>query len=146
MKKINLVIIGIVSVIFLFLCFVYLIPSKIKENTTSNQVFPETINNINNDSQGKIVVKGIIKKEKIPQELELGDFWYWVYFDSPLYLENNASGEPSYVHKIEVYPPGTIQTAAFEAFLNKHVEIDGSWTGGYAESSVIQIDALKIIK
>jgi hypothetical protein len=144
MNKIMVIIIGAVGILFIFFGVVYLMPSKTKEPTEQIGVFPETTVGQSDTSLERIVVKGIIKKEKIPRELELGDYWYWVYFDSPLYVTNNASGEPGYVSKLEVYPPKDNQL--FETFLNTHVEIDGSWTGGYAESSVIQINSLKIIK
>lgn len=75
---------------------------------------------------------GTIKKEKIPLELELGDYWYWLYFDEPYLLEQNAAGFPMNVDKIEIYPYTEIET-----FIDKHVTIYGYFSGGYAESTVI---------
>ena len=84
-------------------------------------------------------VRGVIKKEKIPEELELGEDWYWIYFDEPYLLKNNASGWPQYVNKLQLVPP---QDAAFykiDDYLDSPVEIYGYNSWGYAESSIIQV-------
>ena len=84
-------------------------------------------------------VRGVIKKEKIPEELELGEDWYWIYFDEPYLLKNNASGWPQYIDKLQLVPP---QDAAFykiDDYLDSPVEIYGYNSWGYAESSIIQV-------
>ncbi len=88
-----------------------------------------------------VTLRGIIKKEPIPPELELGDYWYWFYFDEPYLLKNNARGIPLYIEKIEVFPAERQHKGIYDIdeFLDAKVEIYGYQTWGYAESSVIQI-------
>lgn len=96
----------------------------------------------NENAAEKIIVRGKIVKEKIPPELELGDYWYWIYLDKPFLLENNASGEPAYVDKLEVWG----DAPNLDTLLNKAVEIKGTLTWGYAESNVIEIESVTEIK
>ena len=86
---------------------------------------------------------GTLKKEAIPVELELGDFWYWLYFDEPYLLEQNARGIPMDVDKLQVNPPAR-EVEGMDVFDGQHVEIQGSITWGYAESSVIQAEEIVI--
>lgn len=86
---------------------------------------------------------GLIEKEEIPEELELGDYWYWMYFEKPLLLVNNATGSPIYVDKIQVLPPENKDFYDIESFVGKKVEVYGYQTWGYAESSVFQVSAIK---
>ena len=90
-----------------------------------------------------VFIYGTLKKEEIPQELELGEYWYWLYFEEPLLLVNNASGVPMYVDKIQVLPPQSAEIYDVEQFLDKEVELYGYQTWGYAESSVFQINAIR---
>jgi len=84
-------------------------------------------------------VRGVIKKEKIPEELELGEDWYWIYFDEPYLLKNNASGWPQYIDKLQLVPPQDTAFYKIDDYLDSPVEIYGYNSWGYAESSVIQI-------
>ena len=84
-------------------------------------------------------VRGVIKKEKIPEELELGEDWYWIYFDEPYLLKNNASGWPQYIDKLQLVPPQDTAFYKIDDYLDSPVEIYGYNSWGYAESSVIQV-------
>ncbi|HAI62608.1 MAG: hypothetical protein UU64_C0002G0087 [candidate division WWE3 bacterium GW2011_GWF2_41_45] len=86
---------------------------------------------------------GTLKKEQIPAELDLGDYWYWLYFDEPYTLEETAAGFPMDIDKIQVNPPSR-ETEGMDVFDGKHVEIQGNITWGYAESSVIQAEEIVI--
>lgn len=90
-----------------------------------------------------ISLTGILKKEEIPEELMLGDYWYWIYFDEPHLLEHNASGVPVYVNEIQVFPPEADYFYNIDDFKDKKVLVHGYQTWGYAESSVFQIVAIK---
>ena len=90
-----------------------------------------------------IFIYGTLNKEEIPQDLELGEYWYWLYFDKPLLLVINASGVPMYVDKIQVLPPATKDFYDTDSFVGKKVELYGYQTWGYAESSVFQINAIR---
>ncbi|MBI2414415.1 hypothetical protein HYV31_01025 [candidate division WWE3 bacterium] len=87
------------------------------------------------------VSRGIIKKEIIPKELELGDYWYWIYFDEPYLLKDNASGFPRYVSKIQVSPSQNI-AKDFDEMVNIPVEIFSRKSWGYAESNLFEILAI----
>ena len=84
-------------------------------------------------------VRGVIKKEKIPEELELGEDWYWIYFDEPYLLKNNASGWPQYIDKLQIFQPNDTAFYKIDDYLDSPVEIYGYNSWGYAESSVIQV-------
>lgn len=86
---------------------------------------------------------GTLKKEQIPADLELGDFWYWLYFDAPYTLEENAAGFPMNIDKLQVNPPAR-EELGMNVFDGKHVEIKGILTWGYAESTVIQAEEIVI--
>jgi len=90
-----------------------------------------------------ILLRATVKKEPIPQELELGDFWYWLYFDEPHLLVNNAAGVPMYINKIQANTPIAADFYDIEDFVDKKVEVYGYQTWGYAESSVFQIISLR---
>ena len=108
------------------------------------QIPPISPTPINGNSE-TIVVKGKIVKEQIPKELDLGEYWYWMYFDSPFLLQENASGIPQRVTKLEVSPPADMNEYQFEQYLNSPVEILGDLTWGYAESSVIQVHSIHFL-
>ena len=84
-----------------------------------------------------------IKKEVIPPELELGDYWYWAYFGEPYLQVNNAAGVPMYIDKIQLNPPTNQDFYNLDNFTDKKVEIYGYQTWGYAESSVFQVLAIR---
>jgi hypothetical protein len=92
--------------------------------------------------QKTIKVRGMVKKEQIPVELELGEYWYWLYFNEPFLLEENATGVPVSIDKIQVLPPWDNESFNIDNFLNIQVEIDGTLNWGYAESKVLQIITL----
>ena len=92
-----------------------------------------------------LIIEGIIKKEEIPAELELGDYWYWIHFDEPYLLVNNASGTPMYIEKMQLNPPENAEMYDLEEFLDTKVEVFGYQTWGYAESSVFQVLSLRKI-
>jgi len=91
-----------------------------------------------------VTVRGSLKKEKIPEELALGDNSYQLYFDEPFLLLGDASGSPLYINKIQVLLPeaNTFPFYDINGFLDNDVEIYGHYTGGYAETVVIQIVAI----
>ncbi len=82
-------------------------------------------------NDGEEVFIGTLRKEAIPAELELGDYWYWLYFDEPYTLEENASGLPLEVDKLQI-------TMGSDELDGKHVIATGKIGWGYAESSVIE--------
>jgi len=94
-------------------------------------------------ANNSVFIYGTLKKEEIPQELELGDYWYWMYFEKPLLMVNNSSGVPMYVDKIQVLPSQSTDIYDVEQFLDKEVELYGYQTWGYAESSVFQINSIR---
>jgi hypothetical protein len=81
--------------------------------------------------------RGIIRYEKIPEEMQLGDYWYIMYFDEPYLLEENASGRPVYMKSLEIteFKDGFHK---IDNFINKHVEVSGNYGWGYAESTLIE--------
>jgi hypothetical protein len=93
--------------------------------------------------QNSFFLYGTVKKEPIPEEMELGDFWYWIYFDEPHLLTVSASGVPQYIEKLQVNPTEFEEMYNLEEFLNERVEIYGYLTSGYAESNVFQITAIR---
>ncbi len=148
--------IALLIIIFLSVGFLYLGFSTLKSN---EKTCPPPVKcdecicekNVNEQTQvikavgenNSVFIYGTLKKEEIPQELELGDYWYWLYFEKPLLLVNNASGVPMYIDKIQVLPPQSPELYDVEEFLDKNVELYGYQTWGYAESSVFQINAIK---
>ena len=93
--------------------------------------------------ENKIFLYGTLKKETVPVELELGEYWYWLYFDEPHLLVNNASGVPLYIDKIQVNPPESLDIYNLDDFTDKKVELYGYQTWGYAESSVFQTMSIR---
>ncbi len=91
----------------------------------------------------KIFLYGNLKKEAIPEELQLGEYWYWLYFEEPHFLVNNASGVPMYIEKIQVNPSENVDFYNIDEFIDKKVEIYGYQTWGYAESSVFQTVSIR---
>lgn len=87
---------------------------------------------------------GTIKKEKIPLELELGDYWYWLYFDEPYLLEENAAGFPMNVEKLQISFAENTSNDKIEEFTDKHVTVQGYLTWGFAESTVIAAESIEV--
>lgn len=87
---------------------------------------------------------GTIRKEKIPAELELGDYWYWIYFDEPYLLEENAAGFPMNVEKLQISFAENTNNNKIEEFTDKHVTVHGYLTWGFAESTVIAAESVEV--
>jgi hypothetical protein len=136
-----------ITVIVLFLCIIYFVIQNGIKTTIIQPTAPiNTEKDISKDKPlTSLVFKGILKKEKIPVELELGNTWYWMYFDKPFLLENNASGRPQYMDKLQVIPSQN-NTISIDKLLGKHIQIKGNLTWGYAESNVIQIESISEVK
>lgn len=96
-----------------------------------------------NVGKEKIKERGYIKKEKDDRDLG-SEFMFTFYFDEPFLLWVNGSGSPQYAKSIELYDP---EHASFsiDDFLDRHVELAGDLTWGYAESRVIQPQAIRIL-
>lgn len=101
-------------------------------NKISDKLAPPESN-----KNGLIIFRGIIRKDKIPAELQLGDYFTMIYFDEPYLLEDNASGKPVYMKSMQVNEP-VDGSAKVSDYTGKHVEILGTLTWGYAESRVVQ--------
>lgn len=91
----------------------------------------------------ELFLYGDLKKESIPAELELGEYWYWIYFEKPVLLVNSASGVPTYIDKMQLIPSENEDFYNLESFVDKRVEVYGYQTSGYAESSVFQVEAIR---
>ena len=75
--------------------------------------------------------------QKILEDLQLGEYWYWIYLDDPLLVEAIAYGRPVRVEKIQLV---TLPKADLnlEDYIDSKVEISGNITWGYAESNVFR--------
>ena len=159
MKKNNTAFILIVLLCLCFLCLGFsllkvmevgykrCIPSKTPEYN-SCPVVDDTVKMptiaIEDVGQGnELFLYGDLKKESIPAELELGEYWYWIYFEKPVLLVNSASGVPTYVDKMQLIPSENEDFYNLENFVDKRVEVYGYQTWGYAESSVFQVEAIR---
>jgi hypothetical protein len=91
----------------------------------------------------ELFLYGNLKKESVPAELELGEYWYWLYFEKPILVVNNASGVPIYADKIQLVSPENSELYNLDSFADKRVEVYGYQTSGYAESSVFQVEAIR---
>jgi hypothetical protein len=122
-----------------------------KENLESIEEKEEIIKDIIDETkvidgigeQNAFFLYGTLKKEPIPEEMDLGDFWYWIHFDQPHLITVGASGVPQYINKLQVYPTEFEEIYNLEEFENEKVEIYGYLTSGYAESNVFQITAIR---
>lgn len=80
---------------------------------------------------------GVILKEKIPEDYELGDYWYNFYFDEPQVIETAAGRmKQSYVQ---------IQASEIESldpYVGMNVTVFGRLSYGYAESRIILADEI----
>ncbi len=95
----------------------------------------------------KITTQGVIKKEKIPLDLELGDYWYWFYFEEPYILETNSSGNPLLINKIQIVAGSKYDNAdqMLDEYLGKKLKIYGELSWGYAESRIIVLDSAEVL-
>ncbi|MFA6981980.1 MAG: hypothetical protein WC243_03090 [Patescibacteria group bacterium] len=131
-------------VITFFLVFILRKPvSTPNVEPTPEQGVTRVIEGVGEEST--VFLEGTIRKEAIPRELELGDYWYWIYFDTPVLQKNNASGVPLYIDKMQLNPPIEKDFYNIEDFVDKSVEVYGYQTWGYAESSVFQILSLRAL-
>lgn len=109
----------------------------------------------NSDGKGQVVISkydenaidyelaGVLRKEKIPSDLQLGDYWYIFYFDEPFLLMDNATGTgPLYIRSIQLFSREDKVVFDFEDYVNKKVKIAGNLTWGYAESRVFKVVAI----
>jgi hypothetical protein len=87
-------------------------------------------------------ITGTIKKEKSPVEMDLGEYWLWIYMEEPLLVEDNAQGRPMNFDKIQITSP-VPELLNLENFLDKKVEVSGNIGWGYAESNVF--NAISIV-
>ncbi len=130
-----------------FLSFIFAVNrtnfSQCNQCTNIDQPQETQIINSLGEDIGQMLI-GTIKKETIPEELELGDYWYWMYFEPQALLVNNAFGNPLYIGKIQINPPEAQDIYPIDDFLYKQVEVYGYQTWGYAESSVFQALSLRI--
>ncbi|OGC46672.1 hypothetical protein A2713_02220 [candidate division WWE3 bacterium RIFCSPHIGHO2_01_FULL_35_17] len=96
----------------------------------------------------KVTALGVIKKEQIPADLELGEYWYWFYFDKPFLLENNSYGYPMMINKIQIVAGTNYKNAdeKLDEYLDKKLEINGELSWGYAESRIIVLDSFEQMK
>lgn len=80
---------------------------------------------------------GVIKKEKIPEEYALGDYWYIFYFDKPQIIE--TAGGDMMRDSLQIQA-STIDS--LEGHLDKKVTVKGRLSYGYAESRIILVDEI----
>jgi hypothetical protein len=83
----------------------------------------------------QITYEGVIRKEEIPEEYALGEYWYIFYFDKPQIIQT-AAGDRE-VTNLEIQA-STIDS--FDGYLDKQVQIKGRLSWGYAESRIILAD------
>jgi hypothetical protein len=99
-------------------------------------------------SPERISESGVIKKERIPEDLELGEYWYWFYFEEPHLLTENSSGEPVLIDKLQIISyqafgqSGKVDRV-LEKYLNRKMMIEGEFSWGYAESRIIIADGFR---
>ena len=122
-------------------------PSTVAKSKVSSPEIPnEKQKSVVIDSVGPqetFFLYGTLKKEDTPEEYKFGDFWYWVYFEEPHLLVNNASGVPQYIDRIEVYAPETESAYNIDEFDGKKVEVHGYIISDYTGSVSFQIDAIR---
>lgn len=122
--------------------------SKATAQTTTQNAMTTTPN----AEQPKELLKfrGIIQSDPDhAKDLDLGDSWYWLIIDEPYLLENNASGVPKYVDKLQVSPIKggmNITNKTLDDFSGIHVEVAGHMGWGYAESVVIEPIAITALE
>lgn len=89
----------------------------------------------------KVVTKGQIKA--LPDDRDLGqEKMYFIYFNEPFILWDNATGYPQFMDSLELVS-NEENKFDFEKYVNKEVLIAGELTWGYAESRVIKVQAIK---
>jgi len=119
---------------------------QLKSEITTKETTPKSTNSIvigSVDENETQFLTGTLKKEKIPVELDLGDYWYWLYFDNSALLLNNAMGYPLYIDKIQVVLGEAKDLYSLDEFDGKKVEVFGKQSWGYAESSIFEVYAIK---
>ena len=88
-----------------------------------------------------VTFSGVIKKENIPAEYQLGEFWYVFYFDTPQLIE---SGEGETYKDSLVIQASTIDS--LEPYLEKNVTVNGRLTWGVAETRMILADEVIVVE
>lgn len=131
--------------------------STSRDSAYSNQVDnhnltptpPGGIANMSLDQRPLMKWRGVIKKERIPEDLQLGDYWYQFYFTTPFLNEYSAVGIPNYVEKLEIVgikEDINFRNIKLDDFLSKEVEVAGYMGWGYAESNIIEPIAIVGLK
>ncbi|OGC60116.1 hypothetical protein A2380_00840 [candidate division WWE3 bacterium RIFOXYB1_FULL_43_24] len=151
MKNIKIALVTVLAFVALFISFYNFFYLRNLENKIKDieSILPESNLEATEDiipAEDPVALEtfvGTLTKDEIPAELELGDYWYWLYFDEPYLLEENARGMPMNVDKLQVNLPAQ-EIEGMDVFDGMHVEIKGSITWGYAESSVIQAEEIVI--
>lgn len=119
---------------------------KVDEIKTSTIAIDPAKMAANIDWSDAITFTGMIKKEKIPTEMQLpGEFWYWMYFDKPFINRYSMAGEPVNESKLQILKP-VDPNVNIESFLNKHVKVVGKIGYGISESNVIETKSIELIK
>jgi hypothetical protein len=88
-----------------------------------------------------VTFRGLLVKEKIPEELALGDEWYWFYFDEPYLNLQSASGGSVFEEKLQAVPSQHLGKD-LDDFIGKRVEVAAYMSWGYAESNTVVIIAI----
>lgn len=95
----------------------------------------------------EISLTGQLKIERIPAELELREYWYWLYLDNPYNLEDNSSGKPQSIKKIQIITDiqqdeESGKNGYLDSFVDQKVTATGSFSSGYSESTVLLVKNL----
>jgi hypothetical protein len=86
--------------------------------------------------------RGVVKSDPAyAKENDLPGDWYWLVFDEPYLLKENATGIPMYMNELQIYPIEkgvNIMNKTLSDFEGTHVEVAGHLGWGYAESKIIE--------
>ncbi|MBD3366053.1 hypothetical protein GF360_01780 [candidate division WWE3 bacterium] len=95
-------------------------------------------------SKENSVFVGILKKERIPEELQLGDYWYQLYLNKAIQPITASGNKDTKLNKLEVYLPEDLNKNA-NSYLNVPIQIEGELSWGYAESRIIKAEKLHLL-
>ncbi len=91
-----------------------------------------------------IFLYGLLKREKIPEDLDMGEYRYTLHFSEPHLLLQSSSGGPKYIEDIQLnVSEDTVFYYKIEDLVGKDVEVYGFKTYGLAETDVFQIEAIR---